>query len=95
MPLIKTGPTGDLRILQLSARGLWLAVSARFSIMNTLSRRAQADYSNGPDFAAAGSTNLGLTDSILALKWVQATIGAFGGDPKRVSNASCLAGKHS
>lgn len=40
---------------------------------------------NGPHFAESGSANLGLTDAINALAWVQENIGSFGGDPAKVS----------
>ena len=40
----------------------------------------------GPDYAAAGQA--GFLDQVAALRWVQANIGGFGGDPARV----CLYG---
>ena len=40
----------------------------------------------------AGSGNNALRDIILALRWVQANIADFGGDPSRVTLAGCLAG---
>lgn len=43
------------------------------------------DNSNGAQFAESGSANLGLTDAINALEWVQENIKPFGGDPTKVS----------
>ncbi|KAK5112454.1 hypothetical protein LTR62_004210 [Meristemomyces frigidus] len=39
----------------------------------------------GKQLSAEGSTNLGLRDQRLGLQWVADNIGAFGGDPKKVT----------
>jgi para-nitrobenzyl esterase len=44
----------------------------------------------GADYA--GSANLGVTDLVLALRWVRANIAGFGGDPRRVTIAGRSAG---
>ncbi|KAJ7112034.1 carotenoid ester lipase precursor [Mycena crocata] len=46
----------------------------------------------GEEVSAAGITNLGMRDQILALEWVQKHISSFGGDPKRVVLGGASAG---
>ncbi|KAJ6578139.1 sterol esterase [Mycena capillaripes] len=49
-------------------------------------------YLGGKEVGAAGISNLGMRDQILALEWVQEHIEAFGGDPARVVIGGLSAG---
>lgn len=52
----------------------------------TLNYRLSAwGFISSSQVSGSGNTNLGLRDQRLALQWVQENIGAFGGDPEKVT----------
>ncbi|KAF3399393.1 putative secreted lipase [Talaromyces pinophilus] len=72
--------------IEMGAPIIWVSIQYRLGAFGFLS---------GKEVAATGDTNLGLRDQRLAMEWVQANIGAFGGDPTRVTLAGFSAGSMS
>lgn len=77
----KAGNGSPVGLLQQSALGT--GGSVIFVAMNY--RLGAFGWLGGPTLQSNGSANAGLLDQRLALEWVQQNIGAFGGDPNRVT----------
>ncbi|NKI98525.1 carboxylesterase family protein [Novosphingobium sp. SG707] len=76
----RAGSAGDTVLSPLARRGFVLvAIQYRLGIFGNLPHRALASEQGGH----AG--NYGLMDQIAALRWVQANIARFGGDPANVT----------
>jgi carboxylesterase type B len=56
-----------------------------YSLLVGSYRLASLGFSYNEALLEEGSVNLGIRDQYLALQWVQENIGAFGGDPNRVT----------
>ena len=76
----RAGSAGDTVKASLARKGVVLvAIQYRLGIFGFLSQRALAAEAGGT------SGNYGLMDQIAALRWVQANIARFGGDPGNVT----------
>lgn len=76
----RAGSAGDTVKAALSRKGIVLvAIQYRLGIFGFLSHRGLAGEAGG------ASGNYGLMDQIAALRWVQANIARFGGDPANVT----------
>ncbi|WP_436698863.1 carboxylesterase family protein [Nocardioides sp. BYT-33-1] len=69
-----------------------LAATGPMVVVSVNYRLGLLGYASSPGLAPG---NLGLADQIAALAWVQANVGAFGGDPSRVTLAGQSAGAQS
>jgi para-nitrobenzyl esterase len=76
--------------------GSWVAAHGPAIVVTINYRLGPLGFIAHPalDAEAGHSGNYGLLDAIAALKWVQANIGAFGGDPKHVLLFGHSAGAH-
>ncbi|MBB3953750.1 carboxylesterase/lipase family protein [Novosphingobium sediminicola] len=76
----RAGSAGDTVLSPLAQRGVVLvAIQYRLGIFGNLPHRALASEQGGH------TGNYGLMDQIAALRWVQANIARFGGDPANVT----------
>lgn len=83
----RAGSPGDMVTSSIVDRGIVLVgVRYRLGVFGFLSHRGAAAEADG----AAG--NYGLLDQVAALRWVQANIARFGGDPANVTIAGESAG---
>ena len=77
--------------------GYWAALKSQHVVfvainyrLNVLGFLALKELSSADPFGVSG--NYGYSDQITALRWVQANIARFGGDPRRVTVTGCSSG---
>lgn len=65
--------------------GQWLAGNGDLIVVTIQYRLNSLGFFATPELAAAGSTNVGFQDQILAIEWVRDNIENFGGDPDQIT----------
>ncbi|KAJ7215194.1 triacylglycerol lipase [Mycena rebaudengoi] len=78
-----TGTSATFNGTELVARSIARGTPVIYVSFNY--RLGPLGFPQGPEAAQRGVLNLGLRDQVLALEWVQENIGAFGGDPTKVT----------
>ncbi|KAF2017897.1 alpha/beta-hydrolase [Aaosphaeria arxii CBS 175.79] len=86
------GSTADPRFEGTSLTGISQKIGKPIILISINYRLGPFGFLNGKEMAELGLLNIGMLDQRLALHWIQENVGAFGGDPRRVTLAGESAG---